>query len=383
MTHVCYIFTIGLNAGTMFACHRKCVALGQTRPQACARSRLVSVSQIKKEKRSTSKMATKAYQNHANAVMVTSSFDDASIRTVDPAPAAFSLLRALHGAVGLAFLAFPATCLSTIYLSVPGNTLISSLAIMTGGVHLYGALFAHVLVSAADHGRLTSNTYRRIAFGLGAWSFFCMLKMALVTPSASMAPLYANLYGGLCAVTLGTMFMCAKGQLLDFVGWNPLKIISLDNIYGFASILTVFASFAVWYQFFLPESFLGSQLGNLSWIQVPAGGLGKELIQFLSAGGFMLFSAFVTLLDAAQRNRLGASTFKLLNLGTGLLGGLWTFCLYRLLSSSSAKFLVFGEVFASFDTYLGHLMDIFTFKTSMVFPIVAVVCLWQWAVAKK
>jgi hypothetical protein len=177
--------------------------------------------------------------------------------------------------------------------------------------------------------------------------------------------------------------MCAKGQLLDFVGWNPLRIISLDNVYGFASILTVFASFAVWYQFFLPESFLGLQLGNLSWIQVPAGGLGKELIQFLSAGGFMIFSALVTLLDATQRNRLGASTFRLLNLGTGLLGGLWTFCLYRLFSSSSAKSLVFGEIFASFDTYLGHLMDIFTFKASITFPIVAVVCLWQWAVAKK
>jgi hypothetical protein len=80
---------------------------------------------------------------------------------------------------------------------------------------------------------------------------------------------------------------------------------------------------------------------------------------------------------------LGASTFRLLNLGTGLLGGLWTFCLYHLFSSSSAKSLVFGEIFASFDTYLGHLMDIFTFKASITFPIVAVVCLWQWAVAKK
>lgn len=326
---------------------------------------------------------TKVTYSKNGMVASASSYESAVSRPIDPSPSAFSFVCLVHGICGIAMAVFPENILSEVYLAASGNTLVNSLMCMMGGMHLYAALLSHCLVGAAEHGRLTSNTYKRLAYGVAAWSFFEMAKIAFVSSASHMVSLCGNVYAGIFALTLGTMFMCSKGMRIDFVSWNPLKIFSLGNIYGFAAISSVFAFTTVWYRYFLPDSFLGQQLGSLSWIQIPAGALGWDLIQSLSIGAFLLYSSFVTLLDASQRNRLGASTFKLLNLGTGLLSILWGFCLYRLFSEGSAKVLCLGEIFTSFETYSSHLMDILTFKMSFLFPVAGLVCLWQWFVAKK
>lgn len=313
-----------------------------------------------------------------------SSYDDPLVRKIDPAPAVFNALCLLHGVLGLALIAFPSNVLSIAYNASPGNTLVSSLAIMMGGIHLYASMFSHTLKSAAENSRLYSNTYQRLAFGLGAWSFASMLKIAFMSStSASLTAISANSYALLFALTLGAQFVCAKGQQIDFVTWNPLRFNMMENVYGFGTLFALLGTLAVWIQAFFPESFLGAQLGALSWIIAPAGALGRELLQFLSAGGFLLFSAFTVLLDASKRGRLGASTFKALNFSTGMLSFLWGFCLYRMFSEGTMKSLLFGEVFANFGAYTGHLMDIFTFKASLIFPLLGVACFIQYLIANK
>ena len=99
---------------------------------------------------------------------------------------------------------------------------------------------------------------------------------------------------------------------------------------------------------------------------------------FLSGAGFMVYSAFSTLLDASQRNRLGASTFKLLNLSTGLLSILWGVIAYTLLKEGSMTALCLKEVFSSFASYTGHLADLFVYKTSVMFPLIGAVCLFKY-----
>ena len=148
--------------------------------------------------------------------------------------------------------------------------------------------------------------------------------------------------------------------------------------YGFGQLLSALAIFAVWLQFLSPSGFLGAQLSTLSWIKVPAGMLGREFVLFLSGAGFMVYSAFSTLLDASQRNRLGASTFKLLNLSTGLLSILWGVIAYTLLKEGSMTALCLKEVFSSFASYTGHLADLFTYKTSVMFPLIGAVCLFKY-----
>lgn len=313
-----------------------------------------------------------------------SSYDDPMVRKIDPAPAVFNALRVFHAVIGLALVVSPATMLSVAYNVSPGNTLVSCLAVMLGAIHVYASVFSHALKSASENGRLYSNTYQRLAFGLGAWSFASMVKIAFLSSgSAQLSAISSNVYAALFAFTLGAQFVCAKGQQISFVSWNPLRLNVMENVYGFGTMFAFLGTLAVWLQYFCPESLLGTQLGSLSWIHAPAGALGKELIHFISTGGFMLISAFTVLLDASQRGRLGASTFKVLNLGTGLVSLLWGICLYRMFNDGTMTNLVFGEVFANLASYKAHLMDIFTYKASLIFPLLGVACFVQYLIAKK
>lgn len=327
----------------------------------------------------------RATESHVVMTLISgslSSYDDPLVRKIDPAPAVFSALRLFHGVIGLALIVSPATMMSVAYNASIGNTLVSCLTAMLGGIHIYASIFSHVLKSAAENGRLYSMTYQRLAFGLGAWSFANMVKLAFLSSgSAQLSSICTNAYAFLFAFTLGAQFVCAKGQHIDFVKWNPLRV--MENVYGLGMLFAFLGTSAVWIQYFCPDCFLGAQLGSLTWIQAPAGALGKELVQYISTGGFLLFSSFTVLLDASQRGRLGASTFKYVNLGTGLLSFLWAFCLYRLFTDGSMTNLVIGEIFANFAAYKSHLMDIFTYKASLIFPLLGVACFIQYIIAKK
>jgi len=198
-----------------------------------------------------------------------------------------------------------------------------------------------------------------------------------------LGTVYANTYAGLFCATIITQFVCAHGQYADFVSWKPLQFNLTENAYGFGQVFSALAIVAVWLQFLNPSGFLGAQLGSLSWINAPAGAIGRESVLFLSGGAFMVYSAYSTLLDAAQRGRLGASTFKLLNLATGLLGLLWGYVSYTLYQGGVMTSLCMKEVFSSFATYTTHIADVFSFKTSAAFVVIGLVCLVQYVTAKK
>jgi hypothetical protein len=375
------IFAHGNHGGV---CSRALLAIVPRQP----RNRNLSVGGSSHERSFT---RCRVGANNTSPVVMTlisgslSSYDDPLARKIDPAPTVFNVLRLLHAALGVALIVSPAQVLSIAYSASPGNSLVSSLVMLLGGIHLYGSLFAHALKSASENSRLSSNTYKCLAFGLGAWSFASMMKIAFLSSgSAQLSLVSSNVYAALFAFTLGAQFVCAKGQQINFVPWNPLRLNVVENVYGFGIVFALLSTLAVWVQCLCPESFLGTQLSHLSWIHAPAGALGKELLQFLSTGGFLLLSAFNVLLDGSQRGRLGASTFKLLNLGTGLISALWGFCLYRLFTDGTMTNLIFGDVFTSFASYKGHLMDIFTYKALiLIFPLLGVACFIQYLIAKK
>ncbi len=302
-----------------------------------------------------------------------SSYDDPEANPIDPAPTCFQILAVAHAALGLYLLLRPEAVIQTVYAASAGNSLVTSLMVMLGGMHLYASVFAHALCGAAENSRLDSTTYQRLAFGLGAWSFVSMVVVAFT--KCQLATMYANAYAGLFCATIITQFVCAHGQHVEFVTWKPAGLSITQNAYGVGQLFSALAIFAVWLQFANPSGFLGSQLSSLSWIAVPAGMLGKEFVLFLSGAGFMVYSSFSTLLDASQRNRLGASTFKLLNLATGLLGLLWGWLLWGLAKEGSVTKLCLKEVFSSLASYTGHIADVFTYKTSIMFPVIGVVCL--------
>lgn len=310
-----------------------------------------------------------------------SSYDDPFENPIDPAPMTYLLLTVAHAALGLYMLLRPEAVILTVYAASAGNSLVTSLMTMMGGMHLYAAAFSHALHGAAENSRLDSTTYRRLAFGLGSWSFVSMAVIAFA--GCQLGTVYANAYAALFCATIIAQFVCAHGQFADFVKWKPLQLSLTQNAYGFGQLFAALAIVAVWLQFLNPTGFLGAQLGALSWITIPAGSLGKEFVLFLSGGACMVYSAYSTLLDAAQRNRLGASTFKLLNLSTGLLGLLWGYVAYSLFKEGSMVTLCFKEVFSSFASYTGHIADVFSFKASALFTIVGVVCLYQYVMAKK
>ena len=286
----------------------------------------------------------------------------------------FILLRVLNGSLGLAMLFFPQQVLEKV-CAVSTNTLVSGLLMMMGGVHLYAALIADTLVSASDHGRLGSDTYKRLGTSLAVFGYSGLAKVLFC--SCQMNLLSLGIYGGSLVLTGVIPMIFSKGYVLGLKKWKPFPLVSLENLYGLSYLGVIAAVLAVWYSKLSPSSFLGAQLRNLNWIP-NAGTLGNDIIEFLSVtGGALLVGAFVTLLDAHQRGRLGASTFKQLNLGIGALSAIWAWVFYKLQSEGS---LTFPNLFAP---YVAHLMDIFTMKLSIFFPIVGIFCLWQWYFAKK
>jgi len=295
--------------------------------------------------------------------------------SLNVASMSFVLLRVLNGSLGLAMLFFPQQVLEKV-CAVSTNTLVSGLLMMIGGVHLYASLIAHTLVSASEHGRLGSDTYKRLGTSLAVFGYSGLATLLCSSCQMSLLPL--GIYGGSLVLSGVIPMIFSKGYRLGLKKWKPFPLVSLENLYGLSYLGVIAAVLAVWYSKLSPSSFLGVQLGSLNWIQQPAGTLGHDMIEFLSVtGGALLVGAFVTLLDAHQRGRLGASTFKQLNLGIGGLGVIWAWVFFKLQSEGS---LTVPNLFAP---YMGHLMDIFTMKLSLFFPIIGVVCLWQWYFAKK
>ena len=301
----------------------------------------------------------------ANAGLMENEFGDSS---------AFNLLKYIHGLVGATMLIFPKVFVETVYAATP-TMFVFGLVMIMGSVHLYAALFNHTLVSASEHGRLSSDTYKRLSGGLAAWALLeivCspLFKVQMIQP-------FFYMFLAIHAVTFAIQAKFSEGLIMDFKLWNVFPLLSLENLYGLCALTVPFAAGAVFLQKFAPTSFLGAQLGSLHWVTAVAGSLGWDFIQAISIGGVLLYSAFVTLLDASQRGRLGASTFKQLNLGVGLISVVWTVFLCKLYFDG---YIVIPSLFSP---YLSHLMDIFTMKISVFFPIAGVICIWQWYHAKK
>ena len=124
-----------------------------------------------------------------------SSYDDPHTNPIDPAPTCFQLLAVAHAALGLYMLLRPEAVIQTVYAASAGNSLVTSLMVLLGGMHVYASVFSHALHGAAENSRLDSTTYQRLAFGLGAWSFVSMGVIAFA--KSQLTTVYANAYAGL------------------------------------------------------------------------------------------------------------------------------------------------------------------------------------------
>lgn len=242
---------------------------------------------------------------------------------------AYGGIAALLGIPGLALAVAPCRAMEFLWGACP-TLLVAGLGRMFGSMLLLAAVVASCLKDAAEHDRLRSETYQRLNLGLMWWGLGTVVSLWL----APQQPLRLAL--GVCTALLGAttahaaltyhetseqglslpylvrQFFKSLGNLGDYKNNDSTALYSL-YAYGFAAKATVAAVTAILFHGQLrlaKDGLLLAPLGTLGQALVPANGVGYALLAVV----------LVTLKDAAARGRLGASTFKALNIGAAIVG---------------------------------------------------------------
>lgn len=242
---------------------------------------------------------------------------------------AYAGIAALLGASGMLLAVAPTRAVEFLYSACP-TLLVAGMVRAFGSILLLAAVCAYCLKEAAEKDLMRSDTYKRLNLGLFWWG----LGTALAVWLAPQQPLRAAL--GLCtAVLLATSAHAALTYNETSEaggGWNPLFLLrqclsTLGNVgsyknspntalyalytYGLSAKAASAAVIAILWEGRLrlaKEGLLLSPLGTLGHTFLPLTGLGYAL------GAVVLY----TLKDAAYRGRLGASTFRALNIGVAI-----------------------------------------------------------------
>lgn len=200
------------------------------------------------------------------------------------------------------------------YVGGAPTLLILVLTRALGAIHLLAATATFALGNAAFSARLSSDTYKRLNLGLFTWSLasFAALYTAPVALAAAAAPAVTALLATAAAlpIILGKNIL---GTLPPLPQTWP--IFSAINLYGSGASIALIFALAVAYAFFVPGVL------HVTYLTAPLGPLGITLLRLLGAGGVLTWLVLLTQQEAARRGRLGASTFKQLNLGLAFLSG--------------------------------------------------------------
>jgi hypothetical protein len=185
------------------------------------------------------------------------------------------------------------------------------------GFYVLAALAAHSVATAAAAGRLGSSTYQRLLVGLAAAGALALYSLQEPGVALAATPLLAGkvVSGALAASSLLMLaFGCGRGLLaapVALVKGTLTAATSVLKISGPASAaysLGAVATAAI-------TAILASGAPPRSMVAVPANALGAFLMKHTAAGAALAVAACLVLADGARRERLGASTFRVTNLG--------------------------------------------------------------------
>lgn len=246
----------------------------------------------------------------ANSSAVSYSADDLQDTNNRPKAVLYKILALGLASAGVGLLYSPQKAIELAFSATP-TPLIQGLVRILGSVHLLAAISANSLGDAASHARLSSDTYKRLNLGLALWgaaSLAVFLKGPVVaTFNAQIA--YGTLLGlsGVLPLVLANGLFAALPPPQRF--WPLFRA---ERLYDMASTAAIVFTGASLYAYFNPGVL------NATWLVASLGTLGTEVIRLLAAGGLLAYMVLTTLEDAARRGRLGASTFKALNLGVAI-----------------------------------------------------------------
>eukprot|EP00195_Chlamydomonas_chlamydogama_P010593 CAMPEP_0202902816 /NCGR_PEP_ID=MMETSP1392-20130828/17065_1 /ASSEMBLY_ACC=CAM_ASM_000868 /TAXON_ID=225041 /ORGANISM="Chlamydomonas chlamydogama, Strain SAG 11-48b" /LENGTH=332 /DNA_ID=CAMNT_0049589623 /DNA_START=275 /DNA_END=1273 /DNA_ORIENTATION=- len=238
------------------------------------------------------------------------------LSTPEQQQAAYNVLLAVYGVLGLTFTLAPGWAVSSA-LQVPATpTLTGLMGVFASYFYMAMAALAS-LKEAATHGRLASDTYKRLNLGMMYWCItliILQLRFSSVTNPA--------LLGGYLLVCGSTILTCANIYKHSNGGLFSIRTILGNFLAGVKEALrpantsaavysVLIAIYAVsWAMAFVTNAhplFLGD-----------IGVLGQYMKRKVGSGLLLAGIVHFVLKDAADRGRLGASTFRLLNLSIAL-----------------------------------------------------------------
>lgn len=219
---------------------------------------------------------------------------------------------------GLAQVVAPSAYMERAFAVAP-STVVAGLVRTLGGLMILNGVVAYCLKGAADHGRLAAETYQRLNLGLLGFSltnFYTLAKSSI--PLTQSFGLLSNGTLLLSAALAGYSYFSATGfnpvEKVRGLTDNLLRTFSSDNltsmVYAIGSVVAGVAAVM-----FLTRVGLTLETPLLS---APLGSMGETVVSLLGSRLVMLSVVLYSLRDASNRGRLGASTYKNLNLAVGV-----------------------------------------------------------------
>mmetsp|Transcript_28780 Transcript_28780/g.73889 ORF Transcript_28780/g.73889 Transcript_28780/m.73889 type:complete len:297 (+) Transcript_28780:602-1492(+) len=271
----------------------------------------------------------------------------------------------------LAKVAAPGAAIELVYNACGMDSAIAFMR-LAGVFTLLPAVALWCLKGAAEHGRLASATYERLNLSLmiGGLGYAALAAAAAMSSNFMLAP--SNFIWGVVGIGVITAaaagHVLARGAGLDVV----VRRIPSEAAQVFRPVnkLATFYSGLTAVSFLMGAALLGAPSALHGFLFSETAGIGPLNIALKRNIGMLIISTAVaaafTLKDGADRNRLGSSTFKLLNLGFGLAcaGTLATLAFYVQTYPAAQLTAVSGGMFA-------------------VLAAAAGTCGYQYAMAKK
>ena len=249
---------------------------------------------------------------------VSFSSDDLMDTNNDMKALLYRILSISFGICGAALAYFPTLVIEHLFSATP-TLLVSRLAHLQGGVFILISIGCSCLRDAAAHARLSSDTYKRLNKGLSVWGF------------ASLIAFYTPPFTPTITITIAARFLCTTlfgaAALLPLLSKNTYEappapsrplwpFIAAGRLYAIAESTALFVTVFIFISFFRPDWVA------VTWLTAPLGVLGSLFLKLLGCGASFATIVLENLKDAARRGRLGASTFKKLNLGVGILSAM-------------------------------------------------------------
>ncbi|KAL4434405.1 hypothetical protein ABPG75_000846 [Micractinium tetrahymenae] len=242
---------------------------------------------------------------------------------------AYAAIAGLLGASGVALAVAPSRAVQFLWGACP-SLLVAGLARTLGSTLLLAAVCANCLKEASEKDLLRSDTYKRLNLGLMWWGVATAgalwlapappLRYALGAWTALLAATSAHAAltyqetsekgEGLNPIFLVHQFLSSLGNLTSYANGPDTALYAL-YAYGLAAKAAVAAMVAI-----LIHGQL--KLAQDGVLMAPLGTLGESLLPALGGGYVLAAVVLFTLKDAASRGRLGASTFKDLNIGVSI-----------------------------------------------------------------